>query len=310
MIVRTKLNWLRMLFIWRGSVIRSVLPQLLTVLVISIIVTATHGYIYHYQVELTVAPFTLLGVSLAIFLGFRNSASYDRYWEARKQWGTLLNVGRSLVRQALTIGSLEQSTPQTQQRNKEWVALLAAFAHALRHQLRNTNPEPDLNRLLPPDICAQTLKTQFRPIALLTELGKWVSDGLRKGEYGEITAVAFDRNLNDLSEVVGACERLANTPLPYPYSVMIHRTLYLYCLLLPFGLVSTLDYMTPVISVLVAYTFIALETLADEIEEPFGTLPNDLAIEYFSYGIEHSLQEMIGQSVPEPISGPKQYILL
>ena len=75
MIVRPKLSWFHMLFVWKGSVISSVMPQLIAVTIISSYVTWTHGKIYRYHVELTVAPFTLLGVSLAIFLGFRNNAS-------------------------------------------------------------------------------------------------------------------------------------------------------------------------------------------------------------------------------------------
>jgi putative membrane protein len=306
MIVRPKLNWLRMLFIWNGSVLNTILPQLLLVLLISSFVTLSHGYVFHYQVELTVAPFTLLGVSMAIFLGFRNSASYDRYWEGRKQWGELLNLTRSLTRQALSLGRLAESDP----RLHEWIALLTALCHALRHQLRNSDPAADLDRLVPAHFRQQVLKAHYRPIAILNLLGKWVEERRREGQYGEIIAASFDSNLNGLSGVIGACERLANTPLPYPYAVMNHRIVYLYCFLLPFGLVSTLGYMTPVLSVLVAYTFMALEALAEEIEEPFGTLPNDLALGSICHTIERSLLEMIGKSLAQPTPEPQQYVLL
>ncbi len=306
MIVRSKLNWFRMLFIWHGSVLSDILPQLLLVLAIASFVTVSHGRLFHHQVPLTVAPFTLLGVSLALFLGFRNSASYDRYWEGRKQWGALLNLTRSLVRQALTLGGLEPSDPRV----AEWVSLLAAFTHALRHQLRHSDPKPDLDRLLSPDLSAKVLAARYRPAILLTSLGRWVTARSREGRYGEMTATAFDHNLNGLSDVLGGCERLAGTPLPYPYSVMIHRTVYIYCFLLPFGLVGTLGVMTPVMSVLVAYTFMALEALAEEIEEPFGTLPNDLPLEEMSGMIEETLLEMAGKEIAESRSGPRKFVLL
>jgi len=125
-----------------------------------------------------------------------------------------------------------------------------------------------------------------------------------------MTAAAFDHNLNGLSDVLGGCERLAGTPLPYPYSVMIHRTVYIYCFLLPFGLVGTLGVMTPVMSVLVAYTFMALEALAEEIEEPFGTLSNDLPLEEMSGMIEETLLEMAGRETPVSRSEPRKFVLL
>ena len=306
MIVRSKLNWFRMIFIWHGSVLSDILPQLLLVLGIASFVTWSHGRLFHHQIPLTVAPFTLLGVSLALFLGFRNSASYDRYWEGRKLWGALLNLTRSLVRQSLTLGGLEPADA----RITEWVSLLASFTHSLRHQLRHSDPGPDLDRLLSPELSAEVLAVRYRPAVLLTSLGRWVAARSREGRYGEITAAAFDHNLNGLSDVLGGCERLAGTPLPYPYSVMIHRTVYIYCFLLPFGLVGTVGVMTPVMSVLVAYTFMALEALAEEIEEPFGTLPNDLPLEEMSWMIEETLLEMAGRPIPESRSEPRKFVLL
>jgi predicted membrane chloride channel (bestrophin family) len=94
MIQRPKLNWFRMLFVWHGSVLRTILPQLFLVLLISSLAAWTKGHILGHVVPLNVAPFTLIGVALALFLGFRNSASYDRFWEGRKIWGALLNVTR------------------------------------------------------------------------------------------------------------------------------------------------------------------------------------------------------------------------
>ncbi|MFG6079005.1 bestrophin family ion channel, partial [Erwinia sp. OPT-41] len=79
MIVRPRPNWLRMLFVWRGSVLIKILPQLGVTALVSRIVVIFHGELLHRKITLTTVPFSLVGVALAIFLGFRNNASYDRY---------------------------------------------------------------------------------------------------------------------------------------------------------------------------------------------------------------------------------------
>lgn len=306
MIVRSKLNWFRMLFIWNGSVIRSILPQLLLILFVSILITFSRGHVLGFRIPLTVAPFTLLGVSLAIFLGFRNSASYERFWEGRKIWGALLNIVRSLLREALTLGGYSAQDPRAQ----EWVRLLAAFAHSLRHQLRHTDSAEDFARLLSPAQCQQLAEARYRPSLLLLWMGQWLREGQRAGHYGEMTATAMDQNLSALADVLGGCERLAHTPIPYAYSVMNHRIVYVYCFLLPFALVGSLGEFTPLISVLIAYAFISIEALAQEIEEPFGTMPNDLALENMSRNIEDSLMEMLGNKLPPRASVPANYVVL
>jgi ion channel-forming bestrophin family protein len=305
MIVRPRHNWFRMIFVWNGSVLGDILPQLLVVAALSSFVVWSHGRLFHHHIPMTVAPFTLLGVSLALCLGFRNTASYDRYWEGRKLWGELLNLARSLTRQALTLASLEKNSPLIE----EWTALLAAFTHTLRHQLRNTDPQADLARLLPPEIAAKIAATRYRPSMILLLLGEWMAKRQREGRFGEMIATAIDRNLHGLSDVLGGCERISSTPLPYPYPVMLHRIVYIYCFLLPFGLVGDLGIMTPVISVLVAYTFMAWDAIAEEIEEPFGTMPNDLALEHMSKGIESNIMEMIGKQADNLVAAPDGFVL-
>jgi putative membrane protein len=295
MVVRPKYNWLRMLFVWRGSVLPALIPRLIFLLLFSVAVVCGHGFIFHFKIPLTPAPFTIMGIALAIFLGFRNNASYDRFWEGRKLWGALVIDTRSLVRQAITMGNLPRNSPEI----NYFVRLLIAFTFSLKHQLRQTDPTPDLKRLLPDSLAVAVQAARFKPIMLLVELGNWLKEGKEAGRIDSTTLLAFDRNLNELSGIVGGCERIANTPIPYTYSVLLHRTVYIYCLLLPFGLVDSIGWMTPLIVVFIGYTFIALDAIGNEIEEPFGMEANDLALNQISQTIEISLLEMIGQTPPD-----------
>ncbi|MGJ7527174.1 bestrophin family protein [Variovorax sp. GB1P17] len=292
MIVRPRPHWLRMLFVWRGSVLPDIAPQLLWTTAFAVLVTVLHGQLFHWKVPLNFVPFSLIGLTLAIFLGFRNSTSYSRYWEARTLWGALLNETRSLVRQALTLtdAPAQAAVP---------AARLIAFVHALRHQLRGSDPAADLARLLSPQDCARLQAVRFKPAVLLLMVGEWLQDQRRQGQLDPMLAQAMEVPLGRLTEALGGCERIASTPIPFTYAVIIHRTIYLYCVLLPFGLVDAIGAMTPVVVAFIAYTFFALEALGAEIEEPFGTSPNDLALDAMSRTIEATVREMMGETPPQ-----------
>ncbi len=294
-----------MLFVWKGSVLPAILPRLGVLLLVSVGVVFVQGRLFEYKIPLNPAAFTLLGVALAIFLGFRNNASYERFWEGRKLWGALLIDTRSLTRQALTMTGLPANAPEV----LSFVRLLIAFTYALKHQLRKTDPSGDFQRLLPQELVQKLAKARFKPILLLKEMGMWVQAGKEAGRIDSITQAAIDHNLNQLSGIVGGCERIASTPIPYTYNVLLHRTVYLYCFLLPFGLVDSIGWMTPLMVVFVGYTFMALESIVTEIEEPFGTEPNDLALNAISQTIEASLLEMAGQDVPKALKPKKKFIL-
>jgi putative membrane protein len=304
MIIREKDNWFRLLFVWHGSVLPQILPRLLVLLALAVAVVAAHVELPAYKVPLSAAPFSLFGFTLAIFLGFYNNASYDRFWEGRKQWGALLNTTRSLARQALTLSG----QPTGAAGPRHFVRLLIAFTYALKHQLRRTDAAPDLARLLPTPEAQATLAATFKPVVLLLEMSRWVQQGREAGQLESTTQLAFDHNFNQLSDILGSCERLANTPIPFTYSVLLHRTVYLYCFLLPFGLVDSTGWITPLIVAFVGYTFMALDAIMREIEEPFGLEDNDLALNTMSSTIEATLLEMVGEPIPPAPARPHRYV--
>jgi putative membrane protein len=292
MIIRKKENWFRMLFVWHGSVLPQVLPRLILLTMLSIAVVYFHGTLLSYKVPLNPAPFTLFGFLLAVFLGFRNSASYDRFWEGRKLWGSLLNVSRSLTRQVLTLNrNIDRDSI------KEFVNLLSAFVYALNHQLRRTDSSDDLKGKLSIADYQLVINSKYKPALILNLISDWVGRQKLKGNLDSIQQASIDHNLNTLSDVLGGCERIVSTPIPYSYQVLLHRTIYIYCFLLPFGLVDSLSWFTPFIVAFIAYTFVAFEAIADEIEEPFGQEANDLALNSMSAMIEESIKELAGMEM-------------
>lgn len=305
MIVRPRPNWFRLLFVWRGSILKQILPQLALALVLSIGVTALHGHVLRWKVPLNFVPFSLIGLTLAIFLSFRNSASYNRWWEARNLWGVLLIESRAAVRLALTV--VDDGHAQA----PELARRLIALAHSLRHQLRGSDARADLARLLPPDEAHRIAAARYPAAALLQRAADWVCEQRLQGRVAGPLVQALEQPLAQLGTAIGGCERLASTPIPFTYGVIVHRTIYLYCLLLPFGLVDSIGPMTPVVVVFIAYTFFALEALGSELEDPFGTSANDLALEAICWTIETSLLESldVGQDQWPAQPQPRDYVL-
>ncbi|SAL16372.1 Bestrophin, RFP-TM, chloride channel [Caballeronia peredens] len=308
MIIRPKLHWFRLLFVWRGSVLPQLLPRLALIFAFSVAAIFMHDHMRTYPIGLGTPPFALVGIALAVFLGFRNSASYERWWEGRKLWGTLVITARSLGRQALTLPE-----PRDPAQTRRFLAALGGLAHALRHQLRCTDALADLSPRLPPELQARVAAAQFRPALILLWLGEWVAQRRREGVIDGYAVLAIEHNLNALSDVIGGCERIATTPLPFSYSVMIHRTIYLFCVLLPFGLVDGAGVLTPLFALLVAYAFMALEAIAAQIEDPFGLEENDLALNAMCEAIEIALHDMAADPdfalAPKPFAPPRDFIL-
>ncbi|MEK8027435.1 bestrophin family protein [Pseudaquabacterium rugosum] len=342
MIVRPRPHWLHLLFVRRGSLLWRILPQQLTALAIALGVALAHGTLWHWKVPLNAGVFSLMGVSLAIFLGFRINASYDRWWEARKLWGGVLIACRNLGRHALTLLDvppavasvrpatvpgvparrvLDAATGRTSvpasgagvgtvvpegpvpadHPGRPLVLGLMAFAAAMRNQLRGLPADQALAGLLPAALLARLPGEANPPLAIGLWLGRQLAAQRAAGRLDPWLAAQMEDTLDDLLAAWGSCERIAVTPLPFTYGVILHRSVYTYCLLLPFGLVDAIGLATPLVVGFVSYTFFALEALSDEIEEPFGLAPNDLPLDALVHGVQRSLWQLLGEPVPAPL---------
>ncbi len=221
--------------------------------------------------------------------GFPDTVSYDRFWEGRKLWGALLNDTRSLAQQ------VHNFIPSDEKHTAEKIIFMkqmAAMVYALNHQLRYTDAMPELRKMLSPELAGKLEDTEYKPVILMRELGAQINLWRERGTLDTILQVAMDRNLANFSDVIGGCERIASTPIPFYYDVLLHRTIYIYCFLLPLGFADSLGWYAPFIITFVAYTFTALEAIADELEDPFGNMPNDLALDAMSANIERSISEI------------------
>ncbi|SEO51389.1 putative membrane protein [Methylobacterium sp. UNC300MFChir4.1] len=291
MIVRTRPNLLTLLFTLRGSIVPRVAPKLAGIVAVSCaVVWAESRWPALFPVSAGVTPFTVVGLALSIFLSFRNNACYERWWEARKHWGNLIGEVRNLARALPALLPEREAALQLRR--------LSAFAHGLHARLRDldeaaavdrTSPGSDLSGPNPTD---SVLAAITRDLAALT----------RAGRLSDIQFGLLEARIEALSGVHTACERLANTPLPFAYTLLVYRTAWLYCLLLPVGLTGSLGWATPVVVALVAYTFFGLDALGDELEEPFGTEPNDLPLDAMVRAVDRIVHHALGEPMPQALA--------
>lgn len=297
MIVRPPQHWLSRLFVWHGSVLPKIAFRLFLNLLMSLTAVICFQWYESLSIHLTTAPFSLLGVALAIFLGFRNNASYARFTEARSLWGSMLITHRSLLRQVKT--AIADDEPA-----REFAALQIAFTFSLKHQLRHSDARDDLIRVLPARWRDEVMNSPMPTSRVLLCMGVWLGEQRRQGNISDILWQSMDESLNRLSQVLGGCERIASTPIPFAYSLILHRTVTLFCVLLPFALVSDLHGMTPLVSMFISYTFLSLESISEELEDPFGVEANDLPLNAICTSIERTLREMNDQFPLPPAREP------
>jgi putative membrane protein len=314
MILRPRPNALHLFFILRGSVLSSIWKVLLVNILLAIAVTIAHGDLGALKITLTPIPFTLIGLPLAIFLGFRNNAAYDRYWEGRKLWGSLISDSQNLARQcqAFIKDALPADTSITKLADLRvrMIYRAIAYAHVLKHRLRGTQHNGGLQALLQPEELEQMQRATNQPNFLMLQMGADLAQCLHQNRIDPCLAPAMDSTLSSIVAIGIGCERIKTTPIPFSYTLLLHRTAYVYCFLLPFGLVDTIGFMTPVVVALVAYTFFGLDQLGDEIEEPFGLQENDLPLDAMCRTIEINLRESLGETELPPPLLPVDYCLM
>ena len=309
MIVRDKPGLVQLLTAARGSV----LPQIALPLLSLIAVSAALTLIDRTLVKLPhsgATPFAVLGVALSLFLGFRNNAAYDRWSEARKLWGGLVADLRSLARE------LDLFLPDPVPRH-HILRLSLTFLHLHRLNLRRQPPNAAAPNAAAPNAAApdaanpdaaalacdaQTFASAAHPpCAALDALNAVVAQAYRDGRLDGFGARTLTARLGSIAQGQAGCERIATTPLPYVYSLLIFRTVYLYCLLIPLALIGPEGWLTPLFVGIVAYVFLGLAEVTEDLAHPFGTTLNALPLDALCRAVEISLAPHLDQPAPPPL---------
>ena len=292
----------------RGSALSEIWPQLLVITLIS--VGATEWLYAHEDPEafsLTTIPFSLIGLALSIFLGFRNNACYDRWWEARKLWGALINTTRSLARQNLTLVGSDAPEEAAELRafQVEMVRRTIGFAYGLKYHLRTEISLDSVTPWIPEEDRAALQDETNVPNALTQLMAERVREAWKRGWIDTFHLNILEGSITKLTDIQGGCERIKNTPVPLSYTTLTHRLVALYCVCLPFGIAADVGHVAPLVVLFISYAFLGLDSVGTQLEDPFELDPNDLPLAALARTIERNLLQRIDVDVAE-LPGPIQ----
>jgi len=235
----------------------------------------------------SIAMHSLLGIVLGLFLVFRTNSAYDRWWEGRKLWGMMVNSTRNLALK------LNACILKENHEERDWFSkMISNFVFATKESLRKG---VQLTELEPPseDFMEDLKKYKHKPNRISSRLYERVNTLYVNGKITGDQLINLDKELKDLIDIMGACERIRYTPIPYSYMMYIKKFIFIYIITLPFGFVSDSGYFTIFIVLLITFVLMSVELIAEEIEDPFGNDSNDLPTDELSLKIRENVAEIL-----------------
>ena len=289
-------SWFNLIFhSYSGYVFKNLVPaQIFLALYTTFLVYFERDYL---QIEVlsTTSVHSLLGIVLGLFLVFRTNSAYDRWWEGRKVWGNLVNDSRNI---ALKLGAL---IAKEDLENRDFFSrMIPNYAFALKEHLRRV-PEYQNLKFVNNNIEEKYHKADHKPNFIMSRLFKRVNALKDESIIDGYQYLDLQQNLNALTDTLGACERIRNTPIPYSYSMFMKKFVFLFLITLPFGFIADFGYWTVAIVILITYILLGTELIAEEIEDPFGRDVNDLPTDTLAEKIDNDVNNILLNRAPEEV---------
>ena len=281
--------WFKSIFRLSGTVIPAVLPRSLACGIFGIFISII------YQVGLPVSQPVLGSIIPSIVLGlllvFRTNTAYDRFWEGRKWWGSLITNSRNLAWQIWVV--IEEKDLRDHDRKIAAERLIIAFAISKKLYLRGENAIGELAHVVSPKQYQMLQESSHIPLQISLWLGTYLQNEYRNNCLSVNQLMMMQRSVQGLMESLGNCERILKTPIPVAYSAHLNQLILLYCFLLPFQFVDQLMWLTGPFVALISFTLFGIEEIGVEIEQPFGYDANDLPLDEFCNAIENNIENLM-----------------
>lgn len=283
-------NWLSLItHAYSKQVMRTLTPSLValgafTLLCCYLMITVFQ--LHEAEFKPTTSMHSLLGIVLGLFLVFRTNSAYDRWWEGRKLWGGLVNSTRNF---AMKINACV-SDPEER---LFFAMMIPNFVIAVKEALRKGVHIKELE-FTDESLAKEIDAAKHKPNMISAHMYRRVNDLYAKGKITGDQLINLDKEQKDFIDLMGACERIKNTPIPYSYSMYIKKFIFIYIVTLPLAFVTLSGYMTVPIVIIIAYVILSVELIAEEIEEPFGRDINDLPTDELCIKIRDNVREILG----------------
>jgi len=222
----------------------------------------------------------MLGFVISLLLVFRTNTAYDRWWEGRKIWGSLVNNSRNLA--------IKLSAILTEESDRAFFRkLIPSYASILSKHLK----DEETSKQLFEDVVIEHHK--HRPNQVAKILFHKINDLYNSKKITGDQLIILNNEIQSFTDICGACERIKNTPIPYSYSAFIKKFIFFYVMTLPFGYVFPLGYYVIPVVIFTFYVLASLELIAEEIEDPFGNDANDLPTKKIAENIKRHVEELL-----------------
>ncbi|MTI32169.1 bestrophin family protein [Xanthovirga aplysinae] len=256
----------------------------------------------------------ILGTALSIFLAFRTNSAYDRWWEARKVWGEIVNYSRSSTRQIMTFlraGDSLHTNEELRKIREELAYRHISWCYALSNSLRGLDPfDENLGRLLSAKEIEELRTQKNVPNAILQNQAQRFREAEKQGFMDKFYFLRMDDMLNRLCDAMGKCERIKNTVFPPFYSRFAMMLLWFFAFLVPLGLIDEIHYLSIPVSLVIVFVFYLLEELGYTLENPFENKAADTPMTALSRNIEINIRQQLGESeTPAPIRKKKGILM-
>jgi ion channel-forming bestrophin family protein len=267
--------------------------EFFVVSIYAIVIGLVHNYLNINSITVPITVPAIVGTIISLLLAFRSNQSYDRWWEARIIWGSIVNDSRSLIRQVLTFYKDEGYENDGVKFKENFTNRQMAWCYSLGNFLRNQDALAPAKRFLSGEEYRFVSRHNHIPNALLMLHGRDIRKALDEGKLNRYQQVELDKTLSRLCDAMGKCERIKNTIFPTTYSIYIHFMLYLFVMLLPFGLTEYFGFIQVPLVITIASAFFLIEKMAIHLQDPFENKPTDTPVTTIARGIELNLSHML-----------------
>ena len=259
-----------------------------------LLIFAVNYWDLHPYLAMDTTMFSILGLILGLFLSFRTNTAYDRWWEARKQWGALVNHSRNM---AIYVDSMWSESDVGIRRFM--AKHIANFCLGLTWHLRDgLDKHMDQLIYLAPEEKGYYETKAHIPNFIALRIFQRMSEAHRNGDINLGDYINIKAQHQALLDILGACERIKKTPIPFSYNVYLKLFITAYGLLLPLGLLESFGYTAVPLTMLTFFALLGIELMGEEIEDPFGLDCNDLPTGDIAHTIKGNVFEILEDRKP------------